>query len=773
MSGGLLLTNSQCLLAAPHTNKTPTQYVQQHIKLKPSSHPATRDELEKLYRTTIPLEIQKDIEYCEWQKALDGLDDLLEHEKDLSPHACQMIDMTRLRCLVKLAEEGKHSYWEAIAAIRRHLYLYPHSPYLAWIFLNLGKAYRLTKYFPEALAYDKMVLQNFSSSPEAPKAMIEAARVLRAQKEYAKAISWLKRLIRQYPNTDSANLARIVLAEMALEENNIKLAKKFINQIGPDIKKVYQLHPKLLLLQGKIAASEGKYRLARKLWLHYLNLATTSNQQAHVWFLMAESLMKQKLYPQAKKYYVLVKQEYPDSPSALFSKFRLAQLQNIEQQILHSYVHNIPAWEPTPDTILIMQEIIKNYHNEKIAQDAELELIKYEVSHQPFHALKHASDFVLSYSKSKYIPKIKQLVRQASAKLGKQPLNNKLLNDIITFGKNFVVLHSSTPISDTIKTFTTKCWLKLINRFLDNKAFIKAFYQEMALLNNFPDTISSTNIKQLTNNTINSINNVFIKKRNYLALLNFNNKYQKLINRVDNKYSYLYQAIAWKKLQCLDAALREFYSAYKQHPSKILLKKLSEDWMLTAIDAKDLTTVKALTILFNTQKNNPIFILGKAQLLQHKKQWNLLLTSYLPIINRIKPQNIKSKLTKICALAAIQTKHFSKFNQLWNSLRKNLSEKTQKDILEKLAYAEIKTGQNNKAVINLKKALQIDPNSLLLKWQLAIALQKLGKSNQAMKLANDIARSNNTMWAQAGMALASNISFWNGPAGSLVSHNKK
>ncbi len=735
--------------------------------------PATRKELEQLYLTTIPYEIRKDIKNYKWQNALDALDDLLEHEQDLSPHARQMVDLVRLRCLMHLADAGKQDYWEVIQALRRHLYLYPHSPYKPWIYLSLGKCYRKEGFYPEALAYDKMVVEEFKNSPQAPKAMIEAARVLRTQHKYQKALYWLKRLIRQYPDTKSADLARLVLAQLALESNDIKRAKVLVEQIKKTDPNIYIDLPKLLLVEGEILAKQGKYKEARKRWLHYLNLQTSSSTQAKVWFFIAESLKREHFYLKARKYYVLIKQEYPDSKYALFSKFRLAQLQEIEQQSLSKYVNNIKPWEPAADTILVLKTIINQYPNSKIAQEAEITLMRYDLMlKDAFDILKQAKNFIKLYPNSRFADNVTKYVKIACNKLLNQHLDIETIKKIVIFGRDFVGLYPKSPFTTDIKNLTSNLWIKWIRYCLNKKEYLKAFKQESIYLNTFlPDNYVNT-IKNLTRKTIAYINEEFISKDKPINLLNFYYIYLNTIKQINAKEENFYIAISWKKLGCLDAALRYFYMAYKANiQNKNLKNRLFISWIYTALMTNDFNSVAAILTLYRlNNKNwfdNPKIILAYAKLMQYNKNWQNIIDRCLPNLPSVRDISIKKELVYVCEKALLETKNFNKFNQIFKDYKTFLNNKIKTNLLKQVAQKELSLGLIDQAINHLKKAINIEPNDLALIWLYTIALNKAGKFKLALKEAKLLATSKDSFWASVGSALVSNISFWQGPAGSL------
>ena len=737
--------------------------------------PATKKELEQLYVSTIPYEIRQDIKDYKWQSALDALDDLLEHEQDLSPHARQMIDLVRLRCLMHLAKEGKQDYWEVIEALRRHLYLYPHSPYKPWIYLSLGKAYRHEGFYPEALAYDEMVVDEFKDSPEAPKAMIEAARVLRTEQKYDKALYWLHRVIRQYPDTKSADLARLVLAEIALEAKDIKKAKKLVEAIKKTHPNIYVTLPRLLLVEGEILAAEGRYKEARKKWLHYLNLQTSSSTQAKVWFFIAESLRKEHLYLRARKYYVLIKQEYPDSKYALFSKFRLAQLQEIEQENLSKYVSNVKPWEPPSDTIVVLKTIISQYPHSKIAQEAEITLMRYDLMlKDPIDILKQAKNFIELYPKSKFSDNVTKYVKIACNKILAQKLDIETIQKLVYFGRDFVGLYPKAPFVNDIKNLTSNLWIKWMKYLISNKQYVDAFNQQSIYLHTFlPDKYEKI-VKKLTRQTIADINEKFLSSKNYLKLLNFYYTYLDTIKLINAKEENFYIAISWKNLGCLDAALRYFYIAYKDNiKDKNLKNRLFISWIDTARLDKDFNSLASILALFKLENPNwfnyPKVILGYANLMLHNKRWNNIINKCLPKLGNIKDENIKQKLFVLCEKALIETRNIRKFNRLFNLYKNLLSNSLKVDLLKEVAQKELRINRVKDAINHLKQAINIMPNNPSLIWLYTVSLDKAGNSALALKEANILANSKDSFWANVGSALVSDISFWQGPAGSLKS----
>jgi len=153
----------------------------------------------------------------------------------------------------------------------------------------------------------------------------------------------------------------------------------------------------------------------------------------------------------------------------------------------------------------------------------------------------------------------------------------------------------------------------------------------------------------------------------------------------------------------------------------------------------------------------------------HNKRWNNIINKCLPKLGNIKDKNIKQKLFVLCEKALIETRNIRKFNRLFNLYKNLLSNSLKVDLLKEVAQKELRINRVKDAINHLKQAINIMPNNPSLIWLYTVSLDKAGNSALALKEANILANSKDSFWANVGSALVSDISFWQGPAGSLKS----
>ena len=96
---------------------------------------------------------------------------------------------------------------EAISAMQSFVNQYPKGGYTANAHYWLGELYMTQKNYPKAINHFDIVLQQFSSSSKAAPSLLKIAYALAASGKKQDAIVRLKQVIKNYPDTNTAQLA--------------------------------------------------------------------------------------------------------------------------------------------------------------------------------------------------------------------------------------------------------------------------------------------------------------------------------------------------------------------------------------------------------------------------------------------------------------------------------------------------------------------------------------------------------------------------------------
>jgi tol-pal system protein YbgF len=104
-------------------------------------------------------------------------------------------------------------YDEAIGGFRGMIQKWPSGRYVDNAWYWMGEAYYVKRDYPNAIESFRTVPDRFPQSPKAPDALLKLALALGESKQKDQARSTLQRVVRDYPSSNAANLARQRLAQ--------------------------------------------------------------------------------------------------------------------------------------------------------------------------------------------------------------------------------------------------------------------------------------------------------------------------------------------------------------------------------------------------------------------------------------------------------------------------------------------------------------------------------------------------------------------------------
>lgn len=102
----------------------------------------------------------------------------------------------------------------AIRSFQTFLARYPQSVYVPSAHYWIGNAYYAQKDYKNAIAAQQLVIDRFADTPRAPEALLNIAASQEEMKQRAAARTTLQKLIKEYPDSESAKLARDRLAAL-------------------------------------------------------------------------------------------------------------------------------------------------------------------------------------------------------------------------------------------------------------------------------------------------------------------------------------------------------------------------------------------------------------------------------------------------------------------------------------------------------------------------------------------------------------------------------
>ncbi len=102
----------------------------------------------------------------------------------------------------------------AIRSLQTFLVRYPQSAYVPSAHYWIGNAYYALKDYKNAIAAQQIVIDRFADTPRAPEALLNIAASQEELKQRTAARSTLQRLLKEYPDSESAKVAKERLAAM-------------------------------------------------------------------------------------------------------------------------------------------------------------------------------------------------------------------------------------------------------------------------------------------------------------------------------------------------------------------------------------------------------------------------------------------------------------------------------------------------------------------------------------------------------------------------------
>jgi tol-pal system protein YbgF len=102
----------------------------------------------------------------------------------------------------------------AIRSLQTFLVRYPQSAYVPSAHYWIGNAHYALKDYKNAIAAQQIVIDRFSDTPRAPEAMLNIAASQEELKQRTAARTTLQRLLKEYPDSESAKVAKERLAAL-------------------------------------------------------------------------------------------------------------------------------------------------------------------------------------------------------------------------------------------------------------------------------------------------------------------------------------------------------------------------------------------------------------------------------------------------------------------------------------------------------------------------------------------------------------------------------
>ncbi|NDY42879.1 tetratricopeptide repeat protein [Dissulfurirhabdus thermomarina] len=716
----------------------------------------------------IPYEVQAAMEHEAWHKALQDIEEFMGRP-DFDPWRGERLYFARIRCLLSLAEVGAAEYWDAIDALTEFVHRFPDSPRRMEAYYDLGRAYAAVGFHPEALAYWKMVAHDAPEDPVAAKALLDAAELLQRLGREDEARHLLERTVSQYPDTYEANRARLALGILALEAGDTEAAEARLREFRRRHPKSARVEPEALYLEGRLAEIRGDGATARRLWIHYLNLVGGVRPRAEILFRIAESFRREGRPLDARKYYLVLKHDYPEQPEALFGRFRLAQMEGRGLSLLQP---GAAARDRRRRTTRLLSDILTRYPRHPLTQEVRLELMRLHLAGGRYvDVLSLGRDFVRFTPASRLMPEAVRLVDAACGALERTPQPLESLKEAVGFGAAFLERFGPTPITDRVRADLETLWPRLIRALFARQEFRAAFESAWACRLALPRSRRLPEIKALGERSLLAFDRQLLARKRPLDLANYHFAHETVMDAVASPMHSFYLGRAWRELGCPDAALRAFFHAWRLEPKdrddgvELLLT-----WAETAMDAGDPKAagdvLRLLEVLAPRETRNPWAALLRARCAAAGGDWPGALAAYDRALAEAKTPGIRADALAGAVEAAARAGRWRRLRALRPVMDRELPPERRRPLYVLWGDAALRAGRPGEARSAYEGAAALgEAPDAALAVRLALALEQEGRLAPARERLEAGGGAPDSIWTQARAVLAQNLAFWDGPAG--------
>jgi tetratricopeptide (TPR) repeat protein len=663
--------------------------------------------------------------------------------------------------------------WPVISTLRQFIQKYPDAQQTAQAYYLLGEAYSKVSYIPEALAHWRIVVKEFPESPWASEALTAMLLQWERSGDSGEFEQFNRELIRQYPDSNAAKTAWVILAIETVDSGDIDQLRKNVADLDATKPNLYIDVPRFLDLKARLAASDGNEEEARTQWTHYLNLIRSPPQRAETLLRIAESYRRSGKTITARKYYSMIRHSYANSPAALFARFRLSQLELSEKRRLSAYVSNViePAASATMDEVLT--RIIEEFPAYPLTREVELELLALRFDEGKYvEVLRLAQRFVRALPGGPFLDKILAFCQRARDRLeGIQ--NPEILNDAVSFGKGLLETDKDSPLVPGVTETTQRLWLKLMELLFARQHFSAAVKEAWDFDEVFSGSQGAEKARACGIRALLAYDRQLLAEGRPLELLDQHRAHLEKIRRLGVSRHAFYVGEAWLRLDCPAAAMRAFHEAWKLGPEEKEIPELFLTWAETALNVGDPASAgSVLDILRKTapkEADNPWALWLDARLSGEEGDWAEALQKTERGLSIANTPEMKKRLQVTFFEASAKLGRWREAISVGDGLAPTLARDEQVSLLRLWGDEALRAGKYPEALDAYNRLLIIEPDNLQYAWRMSLAKHHMGSGKAALEEWKALTQAPDELWAHAARAMIENERFWSGPAGEFRS----
>ena len=662
---------------------------------------------------------------------------------------------------------GKPKVWQLISALRKFVQKYPKSPHAAEAYFLLGHAYAKVSFMPEAAAHWRIVRKKFPKSPWVPPALNALALLMEQRGEKTKSHKYFAELIRQFPDSNEAKAVRIRRACDAINAGKEELAAKEIEKIEETSPDIHITTPRFLYLKAKLAEAQGKRVDAKEYWLHYLNITKLPTQKAEALFRIAELYRSDGKFLWARKYYIVLKKDFPHQAESLFARFRLAQLMEQEKKRLSTYVKNTGTKDIKTDTAALYSDILKKFPDHPLTREVVLEFMTLRLYEGKYvEVMRLAREFSERSGHSPHMKEITGLMNQAEKALEEGKHGLEILEEAVAFGKAFFQKDLKGPLLPGITKTTQVLWLRLMDKLLAQKEFVRVLNDSWTFCSVFPGSDYAGKAESLGSKALSCLDRQLLTQGRPLDLVNHYYGNRKRIDSMKSSRHNVYLGQAWRELDCPEAAMRAYFQAWSLGPEDDEKRELLTAWAETALDAGDRLTVRNVVSLLEKACSDvsltPLSL--KAQIAGDGMDWSTAGRLAAEAMKNQQSEEKQNHLKMLRFKASVKLGDWPLVESMWKQMRPALPLDERISLLSFWGNEALRIKDYSMALEAYNQLLALEPDDPPSAWRVALAGHRMGADKIAMDEWKALTQVSDTLWAQAAKIVVKNEEFWQGPA---------
>lgn len=657
--------------------------------------------------------------------------------------------------------------WDLIYDLKRFIQVYHDSSHVPEAYFLLGLAYSRAGYSPEAEAHWMITAKYYPETNWAGDALSMLAKHLQESGNAKKLERYYIELVENFPNSNAALSMKSVMAIEALEKGRLDIAEAVVKDIEKKVKDVEINVPKFLDLKARLAAAKGNLEEARLLWIHYLNLIKTPEIRADILYRIAETYRKSGEPLKARKYFALIKRDFPSTMEAKFASFRMSEIEERARQSMEGFVSGL-GQKNLQVVDQLYTDIIKKYPDHPVTKEVMAELIQVKMDENKFlEALQLAETFGVKHPESKLINKVTDMALESSKFLIADANSIEKANRVVSWARDFINKKGLNEIQKIVAKAGDKVWQNLISMLYENKMFyetLEEFSQYRAVAGEEDDGVKKS--QKLVAGSASRLSQELVEEEKFMELLNYYYKNRKLLDNLIAPGFQLDVGKAWKSIGDPSAAMKAFYREFHQYGTSSTGLNALLELADSAVSEGRLGEAKNAVLLYDMAMKDvyqsPAAYLVKAKTAFKSGDWA---SAFNLAKETLADNGNESRGAEIAYEASVKLGRWDYVKKIWERFSPVFSDK--EDKLRLWGDAALELIEPDIALDAYNRLIEIDPENSATKWKIAKAKALKGDSKGSFEVLDTLSTSKDGIWSEVARADKLFDEFMQGPAGEL------